>query len=702
MANLLLKRIKDWETSLTSFRTGDFIAVDGQDGTAKMGCGTLSQITLDNIENNALISDSNVLNGKVVRYKSGNSDISGAYQKNPDGSFVLRRVNSGNIWSYYKNSIVPRSESKIFISFKVATTENNTKPNVAVTVSISSGGAEYIDGEQVTVASKVHSPNNVFVEFDPKSHPDWTHLNVWIVLEGATGKVAEVKVSDLVVFYIEDESIFKNFGGKNLHEILNSMDDAIVDGNIMDEGKTNGKLLTLKSGNSDISGVYQKKPDGSFVLRRVNSGSIWSYYENAILPNFSNLVRIKFNVETTENNTNPNVKGAVWVSNGRFDYAKDECEAIHYFGSGDSEVSLTFDPSYYQIYKEPPWTQFNVWIVITGDTNVVSEFKISNLFVYQQDEEVLFNNFNGENARELFKGIDEALSGVRASDKSIMVAPNGTKYLLSVMNDGSVNTIPAVPSKCVYFGNSLLSGSGYGMAASDDEHDYYHLINSYIKDNLNNDFVASKYSGTSFEGITNPSKVNSVITELLGNLNGNEDLVVVQLGDNVNTTEKVSVFANSARSLMKAIRTKCTSARVVWLGMWYSSSEKIEIIQDACKNTGCEFVNMVSIDRSAGQSYIGAVQKKLLNDYTLSDVSAVEEVVGGYIHITFNVSGNEYTSEIPVNSWSLSGTTLSYNGEYTIVTSPGVASHPGDIGMRDISNLFLFQLGYSSVPNPIS
>lgn len=36
MANLLLKRIKDWTTSITSFRTGDCIPVDGPSGTAKM------------------------------------------------------------------------------------------------------------------------------------------------------------------------------------------------------------------------------------------------------------------------------------------------------------------------------------------------------------------------------------------------------------------------------------------------------------------------------------------------------------------------------------------------------------------------------------------------------------------------------------------------------------------------------------------
>lgn len=36
MAKLLLKRIKDWTTSITSFRTGDCIPVDGPSGTAKM------------------------------------------------------------------------------------------------------------------------------------------------------------------------------------------------------------------------------------------------------------------------------------------------------------------------------------------------------------------------------------------------------------------------------------------------------------------------------------------------------------------------------------------------------------------------------------------------------------------------------------------------------------------------------------------
>lgn len=48
MANLLLKRIKDWATSITSFRTGDVIPVDGPSGTAKMSKDDLLRVTAQN------------------------------------------------------------------------------------------------------------------------------------------------------------------------------------------------------------------------------------------------------------------------------------------------------------------------------------------------------------------------------------------------------------------------------------------------------------------------------------------------------------------------------------------------------------------------------------------------------------------------------------------------------------------------------
>ena len=51
MANLSLKRINDWATSITSFRTGDVIPVDGPSGTAKMLATNLLKETAENVGN---------------------------------------------------------------------------------------------------------------------------------------------------------------------------------------------------------------------------------------------------------------------------------------------------------------------------------------------------------------------------------------------------------------------------------------------------------------------------------------------------------------------------------------------------------------------------------------------------------------------------------------------------------------------------
>ena len=54
MANLLLKRINDWATRITAFRTGDVIPVDGPSGTAKMSKDDLLKETSENAVNSGV------------------------------------------------------------------------------------------------------------------------------------------------------------------------------------------------------------------------------------------------------------------------------------------------------------------------------------------------------------------------------------------------------------------------------------------------------------------------------------------------------------------------------------------------------------------------------------------------------------------------------------------------------------------------
>ena len=48
--SMLLKRIKNWATSITAFRTGDVIPVDGPSGTAKMAKDDLLRVTAENVK----------------------------------------------------------------------------------------------------------------------------------------------------------------------------------------------------------------------------------------------------------------------------------------------------------------------------------------------------------------------------------------------------------------------------------------------------------------------------------------------------------------------------------------------------------------------------------------------------------------------------------------------------------------------------
>lgn len=131
------------------------------------------------------------------------------------------------------------------------------------------------------------------------------------------------------------------------------------------------------------------------------------------------------------------------------------------------------------------------------------------------------------------------------------------------------------------------------------------------------------------------------------------------------------------------------------MGMWYGSTVKYEAIQNACNETGCHYISFIGLTGSDANSAIGNIQKKTLATRTLNNVSNVTED-GNSIVVTFTVSDKSYTSTIPVNDYSLNGTTLNYTSEYDVITNGGVASHPGDEGFRRIANRFLYEMGLTT------
>lgn len=435
--------------------------------------------------------------------------------------------------------------------------------------------------------------------------------------------------------------------------------------------------------------VERNIEDDYLIYKKTGLGNTWAL-SPVFIPKGDNPVHIRFKIELTKVNTTTGLR--IHIANGttvagKFPVVKEI--------TADGEYDITIDPAYYTVYEG--YTQFCFWInnqtMPSSDSSI--EATISNMQVFEFDNSVQATNITGSNVKELFESTDKAMTDIKASiteSDSVKLSPLGAKFELSVQDDRSVIAIPIIPNKAAFFGNSLIAGYGYGMAASANDKDYYYLITEYIK-KLNPSFTSSRLRAGGFEALIDPALIDSTIqNDVISQLTGDEDLVSIQLGDNVNTPEKNAVFPESSLKLCQAIRKKCPKARVVWMGMWYPSAQRYQNIQDACKATGCKFISYAHIlTKPNVRNSVGNLTQRGLATRTLSDVTNVIENSATNITVKFTVGGVSYESKpLDVESYSLSGSTLTYKSEYQIISHAGEASHPADEGFRWIANDFLY------------
>ena len=236
---------------------------------------------------------------------------------------------------------------------------------------------------------------------------------------------------------------------------------------------------------------------------------------------------------------------------------------------------------------------------------------------------------------------------------------------------------------------------GFGMAASDDHHDYVYLMDSYIK-TLNPNYQYTRISGGTWEQCETMQDKNNWINNTLSSyLSSDLDLVTIQLGDNVNNDNRRAIFEQSSLELMQYIREHAPNARVVWMGSWYAQ-QLMNIVAINAKKTGCLFVDFRDVASiPTNKSYIGAVYKYNTSATRTFTMSGSYTDDANNHTLTFRVSGATVDSTIPYTSYTVDGNNISITSQYSIVTNSGVASHPGDMGFVGIANKVLYALGIS-------
>ena len=129
------------------------------------------------------------------------------------------------------------------------------------------------------------------------------------------------------------------------------------------------------------------------------------------------------------------------------------------------------------------------------------------------------------------------------------------------------------------------------MCATDSKHDYYYYVTRAILQK-NPTAKFTKLSGTAFEGSTDLDTAGRWYAAKRYLFKEDLDLIIIQLGDNVNDNEKKAAFGNNIRHLLAQIKADCPKARVICVGTWYYRPTVISDYIRACKENGCDFVSI--------------------------------------------------------------------------------------------------------------
>lgn len=170
-----------------------------------------------------------------------------------------------------------------------------------------------------------------------------------------------------------------------------------------------------------------------------------------------------------------------------------------------------------------------------------------------------------------------------------------------------------------------------GMAASEKEKDYVHLIADYLKNQFGDVcFYATNFFTWEIQSYDRAE----TLKEIYPYLNDKLDLVTIQLGENVT---EFSTYENDYITLINYIKGEAPQAQILVIDEFWEDDYKTTFKKNACEITGVDFVS-------------------------LEDIKGNDEYMCGLGTTVYDSDGNTH-----------------------IVKHKGVAIHPNDAGMKIIA-----------------
>ncbi len=242
------------------------------------------------------------------------------------------------------------------------------------------------------------------------------------------------------------------------------------------------------------------------------------------------------------------------------------------------------------------------------------------------------------NLEDVFKRIEKRFGEIEYSahsySENVAVSPNGSRFIINVDNDGKLYTTPIVPSKVLVVGNSLLLGmcNSYGMCATSPRSDFYYQVCEGIK-KKNPDAEFSRAHGARFEQLDTPeefdeywSSEENVFTKkpICESFTEDLDLIIIQLGTNVNTKQRADAFRQNIDKWISLIKQKSPRARILWVHGWGNAHLSGKTIIDACRRWGIGQISIKDLSNKENYAHYGQEyelpngNKAIASDYWLT------------------------------------------------------------------------------------
>jgi|GEM_PF-5222847 len=201
-------------------------------------------------------------------------------------------------------------------------------------------------------------------------------------------------------------------------------------------------------------------------------------------------------------------------------------------------------------------------------------------------------------------------------DRSIILT--GKKFgkanlkLTDTVNNISADYIVEVKiskiKKWVAFGNSITKHpitsfwwGEWGMAATAKEKDYVHLFNSLLESHFQTKISFQAVNVGNWEREFRNFNKNS----LNQYLNGDEDLIIVRLGENVPSEEDTfSIYEQELTDLIHFLKSKSPYATYVITGNFWSNPRKDRIQKNVADKNYCIWVPLSQLDLQENKSTI--------------------------------------------------------------------------------------------------